>query len=549
MTREANNKQKARGKQRPLTDHKRQGSTFIPPIMATAGDRLIERSWHREMLPDFLWIALMIGSRSDWRAIYSALSVVDRFVPDGPRFADGRLTTFALVPEVDRGAAREALRRETPHALPDVFGHVMGLYPTCPARWLYADWLSEHEPDREQGLSLVRQLVDEHTDKAGVKETRLRMAAFSRRVTHGKMSHPGTGVFKLFPKYPNGLNPQEQRQVESLFRGMWMAFYGQEAETYPEVLRWPRDFWARNRELTPCDIPFHREETEMPDEDGPIDPEPLLASELTSVLRAMDALGDRLKRAQLEIVKDPDADPSVEVLLGLASRLYRLLYALIERPSAWSPDTLGLHVRPIVDTRILVGWLITRNDSEMFAAYREHGLGRLKLLRDHIAADLGEDAGKEDEQFLEYLNRRVNLERDEWFQPVNIGSYADVGPRDMAIEAGLKRVYDLSYAPLSSDNHGEWPAVREGDTFLCKEPLHGNHRVGAFDPPTRVIHPSPITSAIEHARAGIEQVFGHYRREGDIADALDAVEASFERAAYSSGNDSDPTQPGASGQS
>ncbi|MCA1708338.1 MAG: DUF5677 domain-containing protein, partial [Actinobacteria bacterium] len=535
MTGKANDKEKTRAKQRPLADHKRQGRVFIPPIMAAAGGRLVERSWHRETLPDFLWIALMLGRRSDWRAVFSALDVVDRFVPDGPRFADGRLTTFALVPEAARSAARESLRSETPHALPGVFGHVIGLYPTCPARWLYADWLGEHEPDPEQGLPLVRQLVGEHTDKGGVNETRLRMAAFSRRVTHGKMSYPGTGVFKLFPKYPNGLNTQEQRQVESVLRGIWMSFFGQEAETYPDVLRWPRDFWARNRELASCDIPFDREEIEMPDADGPIDPEPLLASELTGVLRAMDALGDTLKRVQLEIVKDPEADGSVEVLLGLASRLYRLLYALIERPSAWSPDTLGLHVRPIVDTRIVVGWLIARNDPEMFAAYRQHGLGRLKLLRDHIEADLGDDAGEEHKQFVEYLNRRVNLERDEWFQPVNVGSYADVGPRDMAIEAGLKRVYDLSYAPLSSDNHGEWPAVRDGDTVRCKEPLHGNHRVGAFDPPTRVIRPSPVGSAIECARAGIEQVFGHYEKQGKVADALDAVEAAFEKAAYSSG--------------
>jgi hypothetical protein len=182
-----------------------------------------------------------------------------------------------------------------------------------------------------------------------------------------------------------------------------------------------------------------------------------------------------------------------------------------------------------------VGWLIARDDPEIFAAYREHGLGRLKLLRDHITADLGEDPSKEDKQFLEYLNRRVALERDEWFQPVNIGSYADVGPRDMAIEAGLKRVYDLSYAPLSSDNHGEWPAVREGDTLLCKEPLHGNHRVGAFDPPTRQIRPSPVTSAIEHARGGIEQVFGHFGKQAEIADALDALGDAFDTAAYSPG--------------
>jgi hypothetical protein len=161
-----------------------------------------EHSWYEEMLPDFLWIALMLGKRSDWKAVYSALEVVDRFVPPGQQFADGRLSTLALVPENARPAARAALHREAPHALPTQFGHALGLYPTCPARWLYEDWLIRHEPDPEIGIPLLRSLIQDHVDKSSVATTRLRMAAFSRRVTHGKISHPGTAVFELFPKYP-----------------------------------------------------------------------------------------------------------------------------------------------------------------------------------------------------------------------------------------------------------------------------------------------------------------------------------------------------------
>jgi hypothetical protein len=71
---------------------------------------LVERSWHREMLPDFLWIAMMLGRRSDWSAVRGPLEIVDRFVPEGARFADGRLTTFELVAADDRDVAREAIR-------------------------------------------------------------------------------------------------------------------------------------------------------------------------------------------------------------------------------------------------------------------------------------------------------------------------------------------------------------------------------------------------------------------------------------------------------
>src|SRR5688500_5115865 len=100
----------ARKRQKPgprsdavLPGHAQHRKTLIPPLMQFGPRR--EHSWHDEMLPDFLWIALMLGERSDWGAVYSALDVVDRYVPAGPRFADGRLSTFELVPEAGRNAA------------------------------------------------------------------------------------------------------------------------------------------------------------------------------------------------------------------------------------------------------------------------------------------------------------------------------------------------------------------------------------------------------------------------------------------------------------
>lgn len=275
----------------------------------------------------------------------------------------------------------------------------------------------------------------------------------------------------------------------------------------------------------------------MPEEeDGPLDAEPLMQlSEVRAIVKACDALGEELRGVQLEALRNPASDEPNAVLLGLASRMYRLLYAFIERPSAWAPDTAGLHLRPIVDARILVGWLIARDDPEVFAAYREHGLGRLKLAREHIKADFGEDPDDRTREMLDYLDQRVNLERDEWFQPVNLGSFADVDIRTMAIEAGLKREYDLTYAPLSSENHGEWPTVRDDDTLICEESLHGNHRIGAFRPPIRTTSSAPVFAALDLARAGICDVFDRYGR--DVQPAFDPMQKALERAVYVEDND------------
>lgn len=188
-------------------------------------DNMKAVSWHREMLPDFLWIALMMGRRSDWGAVYRPLNVVDRFVPDGDRIADGRLSSFAAVPEADRDAARQALRDETPHALPTALGHALGLFPTCPAAWLFANTAEYRDPDPTVGLPLVRSFIQDNADKAGVRSTRLRMAAISRMVTHGRLAHSGDSFMQLVPKYPSGLTEADQRVVESMMRAMWGTLF------------------------------------------------------------------------------------------------------------------------------------------------------------------------------------------------------------------------------------------------------------------------------------------------------------------------------------
>jgi hypothetical protein len=163
-----------------------------------------------------------------------------------------------------------------------------------------------HEPYPDIGIPLLRSLVQDHVDKSSVATTRLRMAAFSRRVTHGKISHPGTGVFELFPKYPSGLSTRDQRQVESALRALWLNLFGLEVGEHPDVLDWPRDFWRRSRELVPCRIRLHREERQVTEEDGPLDPEPLMQlSEMRALLDALDDLGDHLRSEQTAVLEDP----------------------------------------------------------------------------------------------------------------------------------------------------------------------------------------------------------------------------------------------------
>jgi Family of unknown function (DUF5677) len=429
---------------------------------------------------------------------------------------------------------RRALQTEAPNALPSVLGHALGLFPTCPALWLYEDWLATNAVDPEVGLPLLRSFVNDNIDKGGVSSTRLRMAAFSRRVTHGKFRHSGGDVWSLVPKYPNGLSAEEQRQVESIMRATWAVTNRTDSEDEAKALAWSTAFWTTCRKLTPCVPPNYERDVVLVDDenDGALDPEPLMRlSEMQRMLLELDRAGETLRERQREAFANPDRDEPNAVLLGMASRLFRLLYAFVERPSAWAPETVALHLRPLTETRIVSAWLMIRNDPALFQAYREHGLGHLKLLRDHIRADLGDDdLDAEAQEMIDHLDRRVNAERDEMFQNVNVGSFADASIRQMAVDADLKRLYDLSYVPFSSENHGEWPSVRDSDTVPCGEPLHGGHRMGAFGPPGRTVGPQPVVFAASLAEAGIRAIMTHCGIE--IGDAFAPFQAALENALY-----------------
>jgi hypothetical protein len=200
---------------------------------------------------------------------------------------------------------------------------------------------------------------------------------------------------------------------------------------------------------------------------------------------AVEALADALRAKQFEAALDLEAPTATEVRLGLASRQLRLLSYVAGNPMLWHHPVGEYFLRPMVDTRILAAWLITKKDPELFEKFKSFGSGRLKLHKLHLE-DFVEDEELEGEfeGFLDYLGKRVNSETLEEFQTVDLsGNFAGLSIRDMAIQAGLKRLYDLHYAPLSAELHGEWQSLQEWDLGVSDDPLHQSHRFGTFDAP------------------------------------------------------------------
>jgi hypothetical protein len=74
-------------------------------------------------------------------------------------------------------------------------------------------------------------------------------------------------------------------------------------------------------------------------------------------------------------------------------------------------------------------------------------------------------------------------------------------------EAGIKRLYDLLYQPISADVHGEWDSMLEADPMPSQDPLHLGHRFGRFTVADEAVVPEVVIRGYIRAAETIGPLF------------------------------------------
>lgn len=225
--------------------------------------------------------------------------------------------------------------------------------------------------------------------------------------------------------------------------------------------------------------------------------------------QAVDRLGERLRQRQLEADVDPYVPSPAEVKLGLASRQWRLFKYLVTDIALWSDQRSAFLMRAIVDTRIVSAWLLAKNDLDLYERFVAFGRGRLKLYKLHFEDAAAADALEADlTEYLDALEEAVNRDILEEFQEIDLGgNFAGVNTRQMAAEAGLKRLYDLLYQGLSSETHPQWNALLANDLVYSTDPLHQGHRFGRFDTGAEETRPEVVWHAFLLVAETLESLF------------------------------------------
>ena len=203
--------------------------------------------WRKRRVPDMLWLSAMVDVHAgDWQAAHRAIDALDEFVPRGePLWIDGRLSTFSLISEAARPAARRALRLAAPEALIPDLGQALSFFADCPGAWLYEDWASEVDHDSAAGLGYLRARMADLVYSRSKHSSQVRMIALGRSMYRGKLAFsPDLEVIPLMRRYPD-LDPADARRVEQFSRMTYdmQAMNVDEQRFGPIRDRWCKSFW------------------------------------------------------------------------------------------------------------------------------------------------------------------------------------------------------------------------------------------------------------------------------------------------------------------
>lgn len=514
-----NRKQGKSGGTRPkrntsrLKDHRQSGKKLQPPFRTISDSQSIP--WLRDTFPDMAWLCSLVSHHGDRGMLLAAKfldraeSVIDAAATDGradkPKdfLLTGELTSFEQVPEVLRSEILHALQTDGLYdeCLPWVLARALGKYADMPGAWLLEGWrgraliTSPDEPEKY----LAKVVIDSSHGQSAVA-TRAKTMILRARFKAGKIfltREIAEEWGEILPRYPSRVTEDERRRIEPSIRATFLAFAGDKyAPSSGGVdspsLAWAKYFWRQNWTLYKCTT-----HNEQPSDNEDSSRDVIIAArrewqaELAEIQKKFDETAQRT---------DPDLYNSdrYEVLTGITLRMLRSLSVLIRYPALWTMEHGSSITRSLIESRIVLKWLIQQNDPALYARFKDYGRGRLKLLKLHLEEyrDSLDNPSPDLDRNIEYLNALVNQDIWEEFQDISIeGNFAGVDTRKMADQVGLLSEYRLLFAPASASVHGEWAALDQYVLTVCENPLHRWHRIPRDDLDIR-LGPELVESAL-----------------------------------------------------
>lgn len=459
----------------------------MSPVAASGALHLGD--WVRDDLPDYLWLVLTLselGNGSAERFVRWQGAVLndlkgradDGFLAD---CLDGRLTSLdRLVARVPEARSVVKARAAEWGLLPEGVARALASYPFRPAEWLVD--LEVRPPERPEIDRLAKAVLEVLKD--GHREALIKCLSIWSRVQAGSF-RSDQRMIDLLKNYPNDV--KTRAMADTVVRASWGAHRAlvlhQDPGYLSDTIKWAKVFWGANSMTTSC---LRKRDVE----DGPDTPTPgnddspgALAGEpsLASAdfrRRAMDLMSSYSEAIETTPSRLYDLERE-EVHTGLVARAAREVITALGAPDLWCSEH-GSHVgRILVEVRILLEWMATQDQEDVYRKYQGFGAGKAKLYA-RIAAEFPQEwhiTGHD--EAVQMIERASHNDDVLDHRVVDISSTFAGGKslRDMATECGLLDLYRHAYQLESGVAHSEWWSVEIHAMERCLNVLHRGHLI------------------------------------------------------------------------
>ncbi len=448
-----------------LSQHVLEGKTLLPPFRKL--DKVTLTSWQDDHLPPVIWASLLTEKlpRQDYLDCFRKL-----ISHCSPWFADGGLLDRQTPAQakVDQINFNSILDFDSLAQLPDeqfkqffdiLVAHPLGrdalrplLRLTSPPgiqRWHSLIVGTPANGDWELLARAVARCLDHQSESStDIRWLKLGVTIVAGRMRFGPSFEEHVREILEFP------NRGDLRSVRPSIRAAEVVIRRNPSPT------WIRSFWDECVRQTPCIDPTDIQ-TELRRHPSILDP------------REVFGCRRELSGRFFEVKSSERVDARLDAVFGLT--LYALSLITTLAATRTQETMLGrLALRALVEARISLAFLASRDEQKLWNQWRIYGSGQVKLAflkAQEASADLPGFYSSEE------LEQLANEDIWQEYLDIDLGHWTKGNLRWMAIEADEKDVYDKFYGWSSGFVHAQWGAIRDTDYVTCHNPLHRLHRI------------------------------------------------------------------------
>jgi len=503
----------AKRERKRIDGYKQTGKKLQPPLAVYP--RVLKLDYHRQTLPQFLWLASLrdvYGLERFPRIANRFLDSVDSLGTTSDDPVSGLVESFSFVPETARASFLDQEPELVRIAVIEPFSAALHLYPDCPMRWL---WNSYPGPlpalDLDIVLASMTRWVRTLLDREGEPSNEARAIVFARYIKAGKATIRDPELIDELLSYPHC---KDRRLTESQVRADSNAIFGHLIQGFS----WGDAFWAANGKLSMCSTdPVEVEKSETPTRESDLSPF------VDRFEQAADEFLQAVRADHQKCVPDPSKFEKTSALSGLLARSCALALDILTERSLWVAEIGGIILRCQSEVLIILAWLLHKDDDSLYERFFQYSLGQQDLYGLKL-----EDYGGYREAFKALFiggDELANaMSKDSWeaqFRTIDFGNWAGIDTRRMAEEGGTKPYYDLLFHLYSADVHSQFISIGRWNMVRCTNPLHNSHLIPAFG--RRAVNPHLPLTACAVLRETCQRFFSHHNVDASCIDVLARV--------------------------